>query len=540
MSTLEIKLTGTGGTSNETPCLLIPEAGPDFESYVDIGPGDEPVLARVFVEGPVYSALDLEIRRGRTAIGIHLGGVDFATAFYVAQASIISLGPSNSVMEVKLATVQKWWSKKTVNVILNILGPTKDKFIEGAVDEQTPNTYANLWTNIAAQAGLTFGPLPFSPVAYPINFLCTEQSLSTAIRRVLQPLGLQLVYNIYSDTYSVVAFNYDDSTATEYITSREETTLTDGDVANHENRFVVPDILRVLFPKHPLLEQTITGASPRFRVITTNNPITSGTGTETIYVGTYDVADSALNWLDLPPVAAERCTRFFARANIMQRTTVFIGGHTLSPGSNIRRVRHVIGIAGHRTIVWAHGLPSSGREDLIRSFETETAVRFNEYSAGFGTLVIPRDDGTVDIAAALGARTWNIYQVDNAQPWGNQDSGGHPVQWKYWVYKVSDIKTAEGYAGWDAPRGETYEEGVALVRIGYNLLEYNNRGTGIQMNGIDHDSVFYTQNILFAMAPIPIDALVIGFEVTVNPGEGQTVREVWFFPIPNAEDGSCG
>ncbi len=94
---------------------------------MEIGEGQEPIYARVWMMVSQYNALPSAFRNGTGKIGIIMRGqgndypatagmqsiaaqeLQFSNAFYLVGARIARAGTTEDLYELKLATIQHWW-----------------------------------------------------------------------------------------------------------------------------------------------------------------------------------------------------------------------------------------------------------------------------------------------------------------------------------------------------------------------------------------------------------------------------------------------
>jgi hypothetical protein len=123
------------------------------------------------------------------------------------------------------------------------------------------------------------------------------------------------------------------------------------------------------------------------------------------------------------------------------------------------------------------------------------------------------------------------FKITASTATGINDADGNPVQWTYTVSEV--YKSGLGYGNWTVrPIGESFTE----YTNSYNFLEDANDGTGVQQNGVDHDSTHYPTN--FQMMPLQTNSIHPGVVVNAHDADGNTVYEIWLMPF-NGEDGAC-
>jgi len=107
----------------------------------------------------------------------------------------------------------------------------------------------------------------------------------------------------------------------------------------------------------------------------------------------------------------------------------------------------------------------------------------------------------------------------------SNDTNGNPTQWIYTANEVSLENS--GYGGW-----QTTTNG--WTGQAYSFAEDGNDGSGVQMNGIDHDGSDYPST--FDMTPVQIGRVV---QALLFTPQDTKVAEAWFDPGGNGEDGTC-
>lgn len=155
------------------------------------------------------------------------------------------------------------------------------------------------------------------------------------------------------------------------------------------------------------------------------------------------------------------------------------------------------------------------------------SVRWSETQNGPGVTNSPYGASSANPAGnkpSPGHSPIRWFKVTASASTGVNDANGNPVQWTYTVTEV--YKQSTGYGGWGVKSG-TY------VGTAYNSAEEGNDGTGVQMNGVDHDGADYPSTV--SMQPLQNNAILPGVMIYTADG----TPEVWLMPFGLGEDGSC-
>lgn len=416
------------------PCTLIEKgslmAPEDREAYIDMGPGHEPIRARIWMTSDLFQALPEGIRNGTALCGIKIGcpsnnlavptvdGTVFAEVKYAKQFRFVSArvarpGLNSALLEILLATEQNWWIYKPANHVFNVLSDDKKSFIAGATSSSAPKDYNAVVSSLVTDLGIATGSLPYTPTVNPFSLVLRRTPAGEALARMLRPLAVQLVCDPFgSDTdlsYHFVAYDYTDGTDTTKLTNLAKYNAYTGSgwykdlIAGN----VAPLSVDVLFSKWPPTETTgpTDTTVERYTVFNNTNPITSlgvSGSTASIYVGDHFDLTGKTYTETLSAIATERAQAYFARVNIPDEVWGFIGAYKFLPSSTIRRVRISIDMDGCYTLVYRHGRvdkPQEGWQPIWSTWHAPS--RFPMFNEGLYYATSPRDDGTCDFWGAL-------------------------------------------------------------------------------------------------------------------------------------------
>ena len=391
------------------------------EAYVECLDGCQPSTARVFMTESMRVALPSNVFFGAVPVGIAMGGVSrdetniaateamrtlsFGEVFYIVKASVFdAMADGESVYEILLSTQQYFWKFKIAesNYDYNLLFPDKKFFITGAVNPSEPYTYQDLVNRIESDLGVALGDLPFTPVAFPIDFIASGLPLTNALTRICRTLGIQLVFDVFQNTFAFKRLIFTDPDGDfaklNLVSQRASFQGTANGSGDQAAQNFTPDNIQVWFPRFPI--PTGTSSEDRFTIIHTIEFTPVIDDSDIIRAEAWDVVNPAYTQ-NLNDLANERRDIYANRLLIDHRIYVFAGGFKFLPSSVIRSVRWTMDImefSGWQTTVCTHGM-ADNREGM--AFDQIKAAMFPEHPGNQAQHnVHTRDDGTTSIGPA--------------------------------------------------------------------------------------------------------------------------------------------
>lgn len=420
--------------SGDYPCSLLDGdvmlAPEDREVYVEIGPGHEPIRARVWMTSTAFALLPSGLKNGTATCGIKIGApsntldsptsggtvmreMKYCKNFRLVSARVARAGTNMAMLEILLATEQHWWIFKNSDHTFNYLNDNKTAFMAGASSSSVAFTYADVVGVLEDDLGLTIGSLPFTPVAQPFNLKFEHTPASEALARVIRPLGIQVVGDPFTSAtdimYTYVRYNYADTTDDTRLNALAGFNAYAG--SGWYKDFLagnaIPLSVDVLFPKWPPPESTgpTDVVVERYTIKNWLNPVTTlgvSGSKSSIYVGDHFDVTGKTYTDNLDSIAGERSTCYYNRSNIPDEVWGFIGAYKFLPSSTIRKVRVSVDLDGVYTMVYRNGRVDKPREGWQATWSTwHTPSRFPEVNPGIYGGMNPRDDGTFDVFGAL-------------------------------------------------------------------------------------------------------------------------------------------
>lgn len=389
------------------------------ESFLDYGDGSEPICARVFMSKSQYDGLPAAVRGGQVS-GLSFSGMGFVWPPDSAPVAQVTVNTNASLLGLIKKTIVLQADKEPVYELLfvsstwndrrawyadsphNLLSDDKLNFVDpssGTTAASVALTYQQViddWTTVGGFT--TFGSLPSTPSAQPLNASLAHRSPIQAIAALLRPLGMVLAQDPWSNARTIKQIDYNDpGTETQKLKTLAGYAGTGGSgletVDGVSGRFV-PLSVNVVFP------DSVKGYGDP-QVIAASNPVGStGVLNETLFVGDHFKATGKAYSENLGTIAAERGTAFFKRVNLVPAVWTFAGPVAVTLGQTIRRVRISSDLVGGcQTTVWQHGLYDVEREGVADKFGfgTVASARFTEMAGFHSNNLNPRDDGTYDL-----------------------------------------------------------------------------------------------------------------------------------------------
>lgn len=410
----------------------MPGAPADRESYIDVGEGHLPILARCWLLKSQFDTLPTGVRNGTDAVGFQMSGNTFdkdnigaglrnrgintAREFYLVSTNAVRASiKGDPILECMWATIQQWWMWMPINRSYNLLADDKLSYVGHANSASSPKTYDTIIADITSDLGISAGSLPrigSNSDGSPQDLIMRQIPGGMALDSLLRPIGIHLVANPFTGGTALQFFFSqikEDAGERATLDALSAVASYEGDTAagpsaTPSNR--CPATVISLFIKWPpptpfeiysdvqlekFHEESNAGGS---------NAI-SGTNVK-INVGDHykienesDKAYSAAE--NIPGLAVERTTAFINRCSVEHQTYIFGGGYDFIPGKSIRRVRLSVDVDGWYTTVWTHGLFSAQREDMEEKFNRMTPAIFPEQGENVDSNTSPRDDGRIDI-----------------------------------------------------------------------------------------------------------------------------------------------
>lgn len=494
-----ITLIFSNESTPEVPCVVLDATvTEDADSYIDIGPGHEPIYARVWLTRAQLLACPDGFSNGQTTCSIRITTEAYdldasviqpvtrtlSNAFRLVKASMARSDMNNQdLVEVLLATEQWWWQWEPITLVRNLYNAAKTEFDPStASNETTPFTLAQVVGEITTHLNISPGS-PGTFTATPNNIVAYSTHPGKLLARILRPFAVELVCDPFLDaaalSYGFVPLSASIGAGSDLTTLLEKVRIesSNGDVLPAT---FAPDQARVLFPKWPM-----TSDSTRYTeydVFSANEGSLTGTA-ETLFVSDYFDVAGAQYTLDLQAIANERADIYFERLTIPQAVYVLAGAYALTPNNAIRRVKISIGRQGAITTVWTHGLYNVVRENDPKLFNKVHAPEWPEYSDPMGPSLLPRDDGTLSLVGNGGevgfwARITGFTLVDPM-----------PIGAQYrWIYDFEQVWFNDAYEDLSADKNGN----PGIVGQARNTREYGNRTAPNVVWGVDITLSSYT------------------------------------------------